>query len=62
MSMETKSLFFWVILILVTFGLWLLRDTRLGFLWKIYKLFWVVLFATLLANYAKDKVKEWWND
>ena len=62
MSMETKSLIFWVGLILVTLGLWLLRDTKLGFLWRVYKLFWLVLFATLLANYAKDKIKEWWND
>jgi len=62
MSMETKSIICWVGLIIVTSVLWLLRDTKLGFLWRVYKMFWVILFATLLANYAKDKVKDWWND
>jgi hypothetical protein len=60
--METKSIICWVGLIIVTSVLWLLRDTKLGFLWRVYKMFWVILFATLLANYAKDKVKDWWND
>ena len=45
----------------VTFVLWLLRKTPLGFLWQIYKWFWIILFATLLANYAKKSIKEWWN-
>ena len=62
MSMETKSIICWVALILVTTGLWLLRDTKLGFLWRAYRMFWLVLFATLLANYAKDKIKDWWKD
>jgi len=62
MSMETKSIICWVGLIIVTSVLWLLRDTKLGFLWRVYKMFWVILFATLLANYAKDKVKDWWKD
>lgn len=62
MSMETKSIICWVGLIIVTSVLWLLRDTKLGFLWRIYKMFWIILFATLLANYAKDKVKDWWKD
>jgi hypothetical protein len=60
--METKSIICWVGLIIVTSVLWLLRDTKLGFLWRIYKMFWIILFATLLANYAKDKVKDWWKD
>ena len=62
MSMETKSIICWVGLIIVTSVLWLLRDTKLGFLWRVYKMFWVILFATLLANYAKDKIKDWWKD
>ena len=62
MSMETKSIICWVGLIIVTSVLWLLRDTKLGFLWRVYKVFWVILFATLLANYAKDKIKDWWKD
>jgi hypothetical protein len=60
--METKSIICWAILIITTSVLWLLRDTKLGFLWRIYKMFWLILFATLLANYAKDKIKDWWND
>lgn len=62
MSMETKSIICWVFLIITTSVLWLLRDTKLGFLWRVYKMFWIILFATLLANYAKDKIKDWWND
>jgi len=62
MSMETKSIICWAILIITTSVLWLLRDTKLGFLWRAYKMFWVILFAILLANYAKDKIKDWWND
>lgn len=44
----------------ITLVLWLIKDTPLGFLWKWYKLFWIVLFATLFVNYAKKQVKEWW--
>jgi hypothetical protein len=44
----------------ITLVLWLIKDTPLGFLWKWYKLFWLVLFATLFVNYAKKQVKEWW--
>ena len=62
MSMETKSIICWVFLIITTSVLWLLRDTKLGFLWRTYRMFWIVLFAILLANYAKDKIKDWWKD
>ena len=57
---ETKSFLYLIGLGVVTFALWSLRDTPLGFLWRIYKIFWIVLFATLLLNYAKKQVKEWW--
>ena len=46
---------------LVTLVLYLLRNTPLGFLWTIYKWFWIILFATLLGNYAKKEIKNWWN-
>lgn len=39
----------------------LLRKTALGFLWRIIVTFFIVLFATLLADHIKKGVKEWWN-
>ena len=45
----------------VTLVLWLLKDTPLGFLWRTYKIFWIVLFATLLLNKFKGDIKEWWD-
>jgi hypothetical protein len=45
---------------LITLVLYLLRNTPLGFLWKLYKGFWAILFITLFANYAKKEIKEWW--
>jgi len=44
---------------LITYLFWLLKDTRFGYLWKVYKLFWVVLFVTLFINYSKKQLKEW---
>ena len=37
------------------------RNTFLGFLWRYMKIFFIVLLVTLGANYAKGKVKDWWN-
>ena len=45
----------------VTLVLWLIRDTPLGFLWRAYKWFWIVLFAVLMANYVKKEIKDWWD-
>ena len=39
----------------------LLRNTPLGFLWKMVKMFFIVLFVTLMANKIKGDLKEWWN-
>jgi hypothetical protein len=58
----TEQLVVFFVFGLITFLLWSVRDTRFGFLWKIYKLFWIILFATLLVNYAKGKIKEWWKE
>ena len=57
---EYQSFIYLLVLGVITLLLWLIKDTPLGFLWKWYKLFWLVLFATLFINYAKKQVKEWW--
>ncbi|MEI6190464.1 MAG: hypothetical protein WCP61_08595 [Chitinophagia bacterium] len=57
---EKESIEYFIILSLTTYILWSIRNTPLGFLWKWYKLFWLVLFAILLLNYAKKQFKEWW--
>lgn len=49
-----------IVLAVLTLVLWLLKDTPLGFLWKAYKWFWVILFAVLMANYVKKEIKDWW--
>jgi energy-coupling factor transporter transmembrane protein EcfT len=46
---------------IIIFVMWLLRNTPLGFLWRGFKIFMLVLFATLMANYLKKEIKEWWN-
>jgi energy-coupling factor transporter transmembrane protein EcfT len=56
------EIFLLVIIGLITLVLYLLKNTPLGFLWKIYKLFWIVLFATLLIDLFKKEVKEWLKD
>lgn len=62
MSYETtQQIIVLVTLMLITLGLYALKNTSLGFLWRIYKWFWIILFATLLANYAKDEIKKWWS-
>lgn len=57
---EFQPFIYLLVLGVITLVLWLIKDTPLGFLWKWYKLFWLVLFATLFINYAKKQVKEWW--
>ena len=52
------------ILLLAIIGvLYLLRNTNAFFrvIWKVVATFFIVLFATLMANYVKKEVKEWWN-
>lgn len=57
---EYQSFIYLLVIGVITLVLWLIKDTPLGFLWKWYKMFWLVLFATLFINYAKKQVKEWW--
>lgn len=56
MSNETKG----AIMLIIIFGVWLLRNTELGFIWKWVRAAFLVLFAVLLANYAKKEIKDWW--
>jgi len=59
MTQEIQSLIAWGII----FVLYLLRNTHpiFGGIWYVIKWFFIILLATLFANYAKDKVKEWWS-
>jgi hypothetical protein len=57
-SHEHNIIILYGILLVVIF---LLRNTPLGFLWKWFKIFMIVLFATLLADHIKKDVKAWWN-
>jgi len=61
MTLEQSHSIDGLILIGIMFLLYLLRNTPLGFLWKGMKYFLIVLFLILGANYAKGKVKDWWN-
>jgi len=46
-------------------GVWWLSKYKhhpvIGPIYDIVRMFFVVLFATLFANYIKKEVKEWWN-
>jgi len=55
---EHNQIIFMGVFIVVSF---LLRNTAFGFLWRWFKIFMFVLFATLLADHIKKGVKEWWN-
>jgi hypothetical protein len=63
MTYEETNQFYAVLLIAAIFVLYLLRNTNpiFGGIWRIIRLFGIVLFVTLFANYAKKEVKEWWN-
>jgi hypothetical protein len=58
---EQRALVYLVIMILIHFGLRLLKGTKLEFLYTGWKMFWVILFATLAINFAKTEIKKWWN-
>lgn len=51
-------------LYLIVGGFWWLRKYKhhpiIGPVYQIVRLFFIVLFATLMANYIKKEVKEWW--
>jgi len=51
-----------VIFFLICFIAYILRDVPgLGGFWYVIKIFLFVVFGTLLANFAKKEIKEWWN-
>jgi hypothetical protein len=63
MTYEETNQLYAVLMIGVIFVLYLLRNVHPIFygIWRIIRLIGIVLFATLLANYAKKEIKEWWN-
>jgi hypothetical protein len=41
---------------------WTLKDNpRYGVIWRAYKIFFTVLLATLMLDFAKKSLKEWWS-
>jgi len=63
MTYEEKMQLYAVLFLVAIFVIYLLRNTNPIFyaIWRIIRLFGIVLFATLFANYAKKEIKEWWN-
>lgn len=57
---DIRSLITVGILLAIHFVLRLFKDTPLAFLYRGWCLFWIILFATLAINYAKDELKKWW--
>jgi hypothetical protein len=51
-----------IIMCFIIFVFFLLKNTPLGFLWKITKIFFISLFAVLLVNKVKGDLKDWWNE
>ena len=58
----TLDNFYVVMFFVVVFLLWLFRNVPIiGSIWKIVSMFFIVLFLTLFANYAKKEFKIWWD-
>jgi hypothetical protein len=55
---EIEGLCWWIAIGL----LYLLRNTNPLFkkMWYVVRMFFIVLLVTLFANFAKDRIKEWW--
>ena len=58
--MSSHDHFVVICTVLVIATAYLLRNTPFGFVWTIIKMFFIVLFATQMANYIKKEVKDWW--
>ena len=58
---DIQALIIVAILLGIHFVLRLLKDTPLAFLYRGWCMFWLILFATLAINFAKDELKKWWN-
>ena len=53
---------FCVVFFVAMFLLYIFRHVPIiGVLWRIVSMFFIVLFATLFANYAKKEIKDWWS-
>jgi hypothetical protein len=52
-----------VLFLAAIFVLYLLRNVHPIFyiIWRVISLFFIILFITLLANYAKKEIKDWWS-
>lgn len=63
MTYEQEQQLTGLLMIGAIFLLYLLRNVHpiFGGTWKIVRLFGIILFVTLFANYAKKEIKEWWN-
>lgn len=61
---ENVTLETFCIVYLIGGGYWWLSQHKnhpiIGPIYQIVKLFFIVLFATLMANYLKKEIKEWW--
>ena len=59
----TLGMFCW--LYIVFGGYWWLKQHKdnpiIGPIYRVVQAFFIVLFVTLFANYAKKEIKEWWN-
>jgi len=60
-QMSTHDKYMALLVLLFIVVAFLLRNTPLGFLWKGVCGFFIVLAATILADHAKNNIKEWWN-
>ena len=59
--MSDKDIAICIATLAIVFFLYLFRHKPVcGALWSIVKIFFVVLFATLFANYLKKEIKDWW--
>jgi hypothetical protein len=61
MTYEQENILHALVLVGILFLLYSLRHTPLGFLWKITRIFLIILFGTLLVNKFKGDLKDWWN-
>jgi Kef-type K+ transport system membrane component KefB len=58
---KSSDVMVWILLALVTFLLYIFRNNLIiAPIWRAYKIFWFVLGAILLGNYAKKSIKAWW--
>jgi len=51
-----------ITIVLIAFIYFMRHKTPFNAILYVLRLFLLTLFAVLLANYAKGKLKEWWNE